>query len=313
MEVESRTLPRERARREVSPARYAQIAAASALSLYVIIVTGALVRLTGSGLGCDGWPGCEKGAFFPANDHHAFIEFGNRAVAIFPIGLTLAAWIAGYRTPGLSRAARWLAAFTFLGTAAQAPLGRVTIMLDLHPLMVAAHFLLAIVVLGGAVVLAVEAWGNARGRVAPLVPRWLRLVGLALVVSCAVLVVTGVLSTAAGPHPGDKSEIDRYGNLLDSVHLHVRATAVFGISFLLLVVHAVVRRREVGRLLPAVLLLLGLLLAQMAVGEIQWRNRLPWGLVLVHVGLAAAIWAWTVAVVTALWRPPAPVAAGTLT
>jgi cytochrome c oxidase assembly protein subunit 15 len=302
------TAVRARARRTVSPLRFTQIAAASAVSLYAIILSGAAVRLTGSGLGCDGWPGCEEGSFFPATDHHALIEFSNRAVAIFPLTLTLVAWLAARRTPGLPRWVAWVAAFTFLGTVGQAPLGRVTIVLDLHPLMVMAHFLLALVVLAGGIVVALEGWSALRGRSEPLVPPWLRLVGLVLAAACAVLVVTGAFSTAAGPHPGDAADIDRFWSLLDAVWLHVRATAVFGVSFLVLLAWLARNRHEVGRLLQLALGLLALLLVQMAIGEIQWRNELPWGLVLAHVALAAAIWAWTVGLVAALWRPPAPLA-----
>jgi heme a synthase len=197
-----------------------------------------------------------------------------------------------------------LAALTFLGTIAQAPLGLLTIRLDLHPLMVATHFLLALVVLATAAVVAVEAWGNARGRVDSPAPSWLRFAGVVLSAACAVLVVTGTLSTAAGPHPGDSAEIDRFWNLLDAVHIHVRATAAFGISFLLLLAWLVRNRERAGVLVPAAVGLLGLLLVQMAVGELQWRNQLPWWLVLIHVGLAALVWAWTVALVTALFRTP---------
>ena len=304
--VES-TVSRTRARlREVSPLRYAQLAAASAISLYLIVLTGALVRLTGSGLACESWPGCQKGAFFPAEAGHSSVEFGNRVVALFPIVLTLAAWVAARRTPGLGRWAAWLAAFTFLGTIAQAPLGLLTIRLDLHPLLVLTHFLLALVVLAGAMVLAIEAWGNASGRVTDVVPRWLRLSGLVLAVACGILIVTGTLSTAAGPHPGDSAEIDRFWNLLDAVWLHVRATAVFGVGFLLLFAWLVRNRRRTMGLVRAAAVLLALLLLQMAVGEIQFRNQLPAWLVLVHVGLAAAIWAWTVGLVAALWRTPRP-------
>jgi cytochrome c oxidase assembly protein subunit 15 len=170
--------------------------------------------------------------------------------------------------------------------------------------MVMTHFLLALLVLGGAAVVAVEALGNAAGRIESPVPRWLRLVGLVLVAACGVLVVTGALSTASGPHPGDSAEIERFWNLLDAVWLHVRATAAFGISFLLLLVWLARNRLRAGLLAPAAVVLLALLLAQMAVGELQYRNQLPWWLVLIHVGLAAAVWAWTVALVTALWRTP---------
>ena len=151
--------------RAISPARYLQLALASAISLYVIVLTGALVRLTGSGLACESWPGCQEGAFFPAVGEHSTIEFGNRVVALAPILLSLAAWIAAPRTPGSRAARRGSRLASSSGTIAQAPLGLLTIRLDLHPLMVGTHFLLALVVLAGAVALAVEAWGNARGRV----------------------------------------------------------------------------------------------------------------------------------------------------
>ena len=288
--------------RQLAPARYARLALASAISLYLIVLTGAAVRLTGSGLACESWPGCQEGAFFPAIGEHSSIEFGNRVMAIFPIALSLAAWY--FTTGGLARWVRWLAAATFVGTIAQAPLGLLTIRLDLHPLMVATHFLLALVVLGTATVVAVDAWGNAHGRVESPAPRWLRLAGLVLAGACGVLVVTGTLSTAAGPHPGDSAEIDRFWNLLDAVHVHVRATAAFGIAFLLLLAWLVRNRDRAGVLAPGAVILLALLLVQMAVGELQWRNQLPWWLVLVHVGLAGLVWAWTVALVTALWRTP---------
>ena len=288
----------------MTPVRFAQLAAASALSLYGVVLTGATVRLTGSGLACESWPGCQEGAFFPAVGEHSTIEFGNRVFALFPIVLSLLTWIAVRKTPGLGRWVVWTAALVFLGTIAQAPLGLLTIRLDLHPLMVATHFLLALVVLAGAMVVVVEAWGNARGRVESPAPMWLKLAGLVLALACAVLVVTGTLSTAAGPHPGDSAEIKRFWNLLDAVWIHVRATAAFGITFLLLLGWIVRNRERAGVLAPGAVVLLVLLLVQMAVGELQYRNQLPWWLVLIHVGLATAVWAWTVGLVTALWRTP---------
>src|ERR687897_2604066 len=183
------TVAAEVRRRELSPARYAKLALASALSLYLIVLTGAAVRLTGSGLACESWPGCQEGAFFPAIGEHSSIEFGNRVMSLFPIALSLAAWFFAFRTQGLGRWVRWLAAFTFLGTIAQAPLGLLTIRLDLHPLMVGKHFLLALVVLATAIVVAVEAWGNATRRVESPAPYWLPLAGLVLVGACAILVV----------------------------------------------------------------------------------------------------------------------------
>src|ERR671912_1338130 len=97
------TVAAEVRRRELSPARYAKLALASAASLYLIVLTGAAVRLTGSGLACESWRGCQEGAFFPAVGEHSTIEFGNRVMALFPIVLSLLTWIAAPRTPGVAR------------------------------------------------------------------------------------------------------------------------------------------------------------------------------------------------------------------
>jgi len=279
---------------------FRRLAVASAVALYAIIVSGATVRLTSSGLACESWPGCEPGSFFPASSHHGFVEFGNRIVSLFPIALTLGTWWIVRRTEGVPGWLVWLAGLTFLGTIAQAPLGFVTILTDLHPLMVMTHFLLALVVLAGGVAVAVEAWRLERGAAAPLGTPLVRRGALVVAAAALALVVTGTLATAAGPHPGG-SDVDRLGNLVDAVYVHVRATAVYGIGLLLLVGYLVRRGGNAAALSVA---LLGVVVAQMVVGETQWRTQLPWGLVLVHVSLAAAIWALTVLLVYVLWRPP---------
>ena len=292
-------------RRELTAARYSRLALASAVSLYLIVLTGAAVRLTGSGLACESWPGCQEGAFFPAVGEHSSIEFGNRVMALFPIGLSLAAWIFSYRTPGLARWVRWLAAFTFLGTIAQAPLGLLTIRLDLHPLMVGTHFLLALVVLATAMVLAVEAWGNAYGRVESPVPRWLRLLGLVLARRLRGPRLHRHALDGRRPASG-RQRRDRA--LLEparrGLHPRPRDGGVRDSRSCVLLIWLHRNRDRAGVLAPGAGILLALLLVQMAVGELQWRNQLPWWLVLIHVGLAALVWAWTVGLVTALWRTP---------
>jgi cytochrome c oxidase assembly protein subunit 15 len=293
-----------RLRRPVSPERFVQIAVVSVAVLGLVVTSGAFVRLTGSGLGCDNWPRCGDTPF-PEKDFHAMVEFGNRVVALCGILAALATWLASRRVAELARWVRLAALAAFLGTVAQIPLGGITVILDLHPLAVMSHFLLALAVVAVAVVVAFEAWSHARGLSPPVVPQWLRIVAVVGVVACATMVVTGAVATASGPHPGADDAVDRLGlQIRDTVYVHVRATAVFGIGFLL-VGWQLLRVRRVA---PGVLRLAGallvVLLAQMLVGEIQYRNALPWGLVLVHVTLGATVWALTVAVAYVLWRPP---------
>jgi cytochrome c oxidase assembly protein subunit 15 len=308
MHVEPSALARARSF-ELSPAAYRRLALAAAVSLYAIVISGATVRLTASGLGCESWPGCEAGSFFPESSYHAYVEFGNRVVAIFPLTLTLLAWLGALRTAGLERWVGWTALATFAGTLAQAPLGFITIYFDLHPLLVLAHFLLALVVLAGAVVVALEAWANDRGRARDRPSGRVRVTSLALGVAAIALVVSGTFATAAGPHSGDP-DVRRLGNLHDSVYVHVRVSAVFTAVLAATLALLVVERRRFPGLLQLALVLVALLVAQGVVGEVQYRTQVPWGLVLVHVALAAAAWAATVALVAATYRPPASFAAG---
>jgi cytochrome c oxidase assembly protein subunit 15 len=298
MEVQARVAPVV----GVNATRFRRLALASAFSLFVIVTSGATVRLTGSGLGCEGWPGCSPGAVFPEKDYHSFVEFGNRLVSIFPIVLSLAVAVAaGFLRPlpRWAKATAWLAA---LGTLAQAPLGLLTVRLDLDPVAVLSHFLLAIVVLAAAVVVALEARRLEVGAAAAVVPAWAQRAGLAFAALAFALVVSGTVVTAAGPHAGDPDVVDRLWRLDDAIWLHVRVTAAYGIALLAVVWY--LRRTPLSRV---GLVLLALVLVQMVVGEIQWRTSLPWWLVLVHVSLATAIWATTVWLVALLWRPSAAI------
>ena len=302
MDAEVHVAPRARLL-EVSAPFFRKLALASAISLYVIIASGATVRLTGSGLGCEGWPGCSPGAVFPEQSYHSFIEFGNRVVSIFPILLSLAAAVSSHFVRGLPRWVRTTAWAAAIGTVAQAPLGLITVRLDLDPVAVMAHFLLAIVVLAAAVVVAVEAWRVDRGAGAPFLPRTVAQLGLLFATLTLVVVVSGTFVTASGPHAGDPDVVDRLGNIERTIWLHVRATAVFGVLLLGLVLY--VRRNAPVFPRRVAYLLLALAATQAVVGELQWRNELPWWLVLVHVALAAGIWATAVWLVTLFWRPTA--------
>jgi heme a synthase len=301
--VESTRLARARAW-QLSPIRFRQLTLTSLGWIYLVVTTGAVVRLTGSGLGCEHWPKCGDTPF-PEKSGHAFIEFGNRVIGAVTIGFTLLTWLAARRTPGLPRRVERLTLVVFLGTAAQIPLGGLTVIFELHPLLVMAHFLLAQAMLALAVVAAVEAWGFEEGFSAPLVPRELRLGGLLLAVSGFALVVSGAFATAAGPHAGDSSEIERLGTPVVSVAAHAAVTAVFGSTFVFVLGYLAARRQRSPRLFAVALGVLVALLIQVAIGETQYHSGLPWWLVLVHVATASAVWAGVVTLATLFFRAPA--------
>ncbi len=281
-------------RRRVSPRGFSRIATVSLVGLLLVVGTGAIVRLTASGLGCENWPRCGDKPF-PEQGFHAFVEFGNRVVALVAIILTIVTWLASRRVDGLQRWVRWLAGIVAIGLIAQIPLGGLTVILELHPLAVMSHFFLAMAMLGLAVVVALEARALASGKPESSVPRALGWLGLGLLPLGIALLVTGAFVTAAGPHSGG-ADIRRLGNLEDALYVHVRISAAFGIGFLVLLAGLVVHRRSARGELLLACGALGLLLVQMGIGEYQWRNELPWGVVVVHVTLAALVWVALVAI-----------------
>ena len=289
---------------EVSPARFVQLASLNALLLWLIVGTGAAVRLTDSGLGCSHWPGCERGRPLPEKDVHAFVEFGNRLVGGVVIMVTLLTWLAARKTPGLPAWVRRLALGVLLGALAQAPLGYLAVASDLRWPVVMAHLLLSIALLAGAVVIAVEAFGLRDGRSPPIVPLELRRLALVFTAAGFALVLSGTFATAAGPHSGGGEHIDRFGSLEPTVYVHGAFVGAFLISFLISIGYLAAFRARSPLLFRFGLGVFALLLVQMVVGEIQWRTELPWELVLVHVGLAAAVWAGTVALAALFFRPP---------
>jgi cytochrome c oxidase assembly protein subunit 15 len=300
--VETTRLARLRAF-ELSPAAFRRLASVAIFALWLIVLTGAVVRLTSSGLGCEHWPGCQPGQPFPAKGYHSYIEFGNRMVASVTIVLTLALAAGAYATRGLPRWARRLAVATFAGTLAQAPLGAITVYAHLHPALVIPHLLLSMAVLGGAIVVGLEAAALGRGHGKPL-DREPRLAGLGIGAACFALLASGTLATAAGPHSGGK-HVYRLWSLHPALLLHGASVAVLGCSLMFLIGYLFARRATARLYFLGTACLAGLVLAQMAIGDIQYRTHLPWWLVLVHVGVAATVWSWTVALVTLMWRPPA--------
>ena len=305
MHVESapQALPRRRAL-ELSPERFRGLALAATAMLVLIVATGATVRLTGSGLGCQHWPGCQPNVFFPERGYHSDVEFSNRVVASLTVAMTLVLALGALRTRGLARDVKVLAAVVFAGTLAQAPLGAITVYYHLNPYLVISHLLLSLVVLGLVVLVLLEATRLLRGSAEPA-PHIARIGGVALLVAVGVLVVSGSLATAAGPHPGSSgtTSVRRIGSFDPAVYWHVRAAAAFGLVFLALALWAWRSRERFPWLVRGCAGLLAILVAQMTIGEVQFRTNLPWWLVLVHVSVAAGLFGWTVGLAARLWRP----------
>jgi cytochrome c oxidase assembly protein subunit 15 len=289
----------------LTPAQVFPLVLAQLGALWLIVGTGAAVRLTDSGLGCRDWPGCEEGHPLPAKNAHAFVEFGNRLVGGITIAVTLLTWLAVRRTDRLPRWAPRLALAVFLGTLAQAPIGLIAVASDLRWPIVMVHLLLSVALLAGATVLAVEVRTATVGRIAPLVPAELRRLGLAFVAAGFVLIVSGSLATAAGPHSGGgpANKIDRLGRLEPIVYTHGAVVGIFLLTFLFSLGYLAAQRQRSPRLFVFGAGVFALLLLQMGLGELQWRTHLPWGLVLAHVFLAATVWVGTVALATLFLRP----------
>ncbi|MEW6582824.1 MAG: COX15/CtaA family protein [Actinomycetota bacterium] len=288
-----------------SPQGFRSLAIAVAALLWAVIPSGAAVRLTGSGLGCPEWPHCED-SIVPAADHHAWIEFTNRVFSAAIILLAIVAWFAARRLPGRPVRLRRPALASAAMTVGQIPLGAVTVAYDLHPLLVACHFALSVLALSAGVVLALRAHDAARGVVRGT-DRGLGVPGAVTAAALAVVIATGMLVTASGPHSGDRGVLDRIWALDEAAYVHVRAVIAFGALAALLgaliwrrVRAGLVLDRATRVTLAAAAPLIG---AQVALGEIQYRSGLPWGVILVHVGVAGLLWIAALVAAYRLARP----------
>jgi cytochrome c oxidase assembly protein subunit 15 len=179
-----------------------------------IVVTGGLVRLTGSGLGCPTWPECTDDSLVPLRGQsegvHSLVEFGNRLLTFVLVVVAIAALVAVVRQHPRRRPLVILAALVLAGIPAQAVLGGVTVLVDLHPAAVAAHFMLSIAVIAAAYWLLARAVEDSDGPARPTVRRELRLVAQVLVWLAVAVLVMGTVVTGSGPHAGD-ADSPRFG------------------------------------------------------------------------------------------------------
>jgi cytochrome c oxidase assembly protein subunit 15 len=299
-------MPNVKEYRPVVITRYAYVANLVAQGL--IIVTGAVVRLTASGLGCPTWPQCVPGSYAPtphqAQAWHKLIEFGNRlltfalvviAVAVIVIAVTNAL---RQRRAGntVRRDVLYLALIPLVGTFAQAVLGGITVLTGLNPYTVSAHLLVSMAIVAGSVALVV------RSRVTPpralVVHRAINLLAWVLVGVSGLVVCLGVMVTGSGPHSGDAAASRLPIDTRTIAWFHADVVLLFlGLVVGLLVCLTVVRAPK--RALSLTYLLLAIALAQGAVGYTQYFLGVPEILVALHVTGAIALW------ITVLFIPPA--------
>ncbi|WP_299445343.1 heme A synthase [uncultured Phycicoccus sp.] len=248
----------------------------------VIILTGGLVRLTGSGLGCPTWPRCTDDSFVPHRElgAHGLIEFGNRLLTYVLIAIVLATVVAVWRWAGTSRSLRQHAVVLAFGIPLQGVVGGITVLTDLNPWIVAVHLLLSLVLVALSVWLVVR----VRGVAGPAADRGVRRLAAALYALVWVAVYLGTVVTGSGPHAGD-ANAPRNG-LSPETWSHIHAVAVYALVAVTLALWWAVRGTPLRR---AATVVLGVELAQGAVGFVQYWTGLPVPLVTLHLLGAAAL------------------------
>jgi cytochrome c oxidase assembly protein subunit 15 len=262
------------------------LAWATLLANVVIVVTGGLVRLTGSGLGCPTWPQCTDGSFVPhrALGVHGAIEFGNRTLTFVLAAVAIATYVVARRhgRASLRRLAFWLA----LSVPAQAVLGGITVLTDLNPWVVGLHMMFSMGVIAGAVVL-LRRTEEGDGPAVVLGPPSLRRVAQAAWVAAALVLYAGTVVTGSGPHAGDsgsaRNDLDPGG--MSQLH----ADLVFLLVGLTVAAVILARTSDApASLRRAAALLLAVELAQGVLGYVQYFTGLPVAVVALHL-LGAAL------------------------
>ena len=258
-----------------------------------LVLTGGAVRITGSGLGCPTWPECTPGSYTPVPNQaegqlHAWIEFGNRLLTFALVAVSIAVLVhVLYKG---RRDLRTLALGQLLGILGQGVLGGITVLTDLHPLPVAGHLLLSIILIAGAASLYSrrEFVAVPRTDLEPLTKRISQLhIALTFVV-----IVLGTVVTGSGPHAGDE-KAQRFGFDIRTV-AWLHADVVIALLGLTAAFYILVRSDK--KLLRRITVFTVIALAQGAIGYIQYFTGIPEILVATHLLGATLVWiaAWRI-------------------
>ncbi|WP_099022225.1 COX15/CtaA family protein [Mycolicibacterium palauense] len=280
------------------------IAALVVLTQGGIAVTGAVVRVTASGLGCPTWPQCFPGSFTPIAHAevpriHQAVEFGNRLITFAVVLTAIAAVLAVTR----ARRRREVLVYAWLmpaSTVVQAVIGGITVLTGLLWWTVAVHLLASMTMVWLATLLYVKVGEPDDGVPRLLVPPALRGLTALSALTLAAVLVTGTLVTAAGPHAGDKSLERPVARLQIEITTLVHTHSSLLVAYLALLVglgFALVAAHASRAVLTRLVVLVVLVCAQAGVGAVQFFTGVPAALVAVHVAGAAACTAAT----AALW------------
>ncbi|HZE67787.1 MAG TPA: COX15/CtaA family protein [Sporichthyaceae bacterium] len=265
-----------------------RLALASIVVNIAIVVTGGAVRLTGSGLGCPTWPRCTGDSFVPTGElgYHSAIEFTNRMITYVLVGVALATLVVARRVRPVRPDVRRLALVLFIGIPAQALLGGITVLTDLNPWVVMLHLVVSMDLIAVATLLH-RRLGEGDGPVAPLVPVVMRRLAFTVFGLTGAVLYLGTVVTGSGPHAGD-AQAPRTGldpRTMSLVHADAVIALVLATVVLLAALHRGGAPASVRR---AALPVLGIQLAQGAIGWVQYATGLPELLVGLHM-LAAGL------------------------
>lgn len=278
-------------RRRVTEAGFARVASLALVMLCAIVLTGALVRLTGSGLGCDDWPNCNSTKFVDVSSGHAAIEQVNRLftglVSASVIAAVLMSHLMVRRRPRVVLLAWLLVA----GVLAQVVIGGVVVLTGLNPWANMAHFLVSMALVSASFALERLARSTDGTRLVRPVPPKMVVPRMILVVAALTAVVTGTVVTATGPHAGDENAV-RFGFELSSV-ARVHSTAVMLTVAMIALCMWLVRgdgSREGRSAREALTLLAFVAVLQAGVGYAQYFSGVPVVLVAIHIAGATGFW-----------------------
>ena len=257
--------------------------------LCIIVVSGAGVRLTGSGLGCEDWPNCNNEKLIDVSSTHAAIEQINRLfTGLVALGVILAVLGSLVRAPR-RRDLTWLSVGLVAGVLAQVVLGGITVLVDLHPLAVQGHFLLSMVLVANAVSLVYRA-GLPDGQRVARVSRPVRRHVWWSAGATLLAIVLGTVLTGAGPHAGDERARRFDLDISHVARLHGGAVWLALTVFAALLWRLRTRPADRAVLDGPLVAWFCVAVAQGAIGYVQYFSGVPAALVAVHVAGATALW-----------------------